>query len=176
MAATTNKESVQGKRIVYLFRIYEERTSNAATLLAFVTENENSASVDADSTATKDGSIRTPGTPEIEITSTAIVNKNDDNVKKFRNAMLNNKLVECWEANLDKPATEGDDNTQFEGTYYQGYITEFTLTSNAEDMAEYEITYGANGIGADGNVTVTADQQETASYVFKDTPAETTTT
>mgnify|MGYP007026178601 FL=1 len=42
-------------------------------------------------------------------------------------------------------------------------------TSNAEDMVEVSLTFGINGSGARGNVTVSAEQQEIASYVFKDT-------
>jgi hypothetical protein len=39
-------------------------------------------------------------------------------------------------------------------------------------MVEIQITVGVNGKGADGAVTVTDDQQEDASYVFTDTPAQ----
>ena len=38
-------------------------------------------------------------------------------------------------------------------------------------MVEIQMTIGVNGKGADGNVTVTASQQEDASYTFTDTPA-----
>ncbi len=53
--------------------------------------------------------------------------------------------------------------------YFQGYLTELEKTSNAEDMVEVSLTFGINGSGARGNVTVSAEQQEIASYVFKDT-------
>lgn len=163
-------EAVQGKQIVYLFRVFEDAATDAGTVLAFTTENENSASADSDSTVTKDGVIQKPGAVTVEITGTAIVLKGNETLgEKLRNAMLHNKLVECWEADLSNPHTG---TNKFAGTYYQGILTEWTKTSNAEDFAEYNYTYAANGIGApDGGagVTVTTAQQAVASYVFADT-------
>ena len=163
-------EAVQGKQIVYLFRVLESAASAAGAILAFTTENENSASADSDSVATKDGSVQKPGAVTVEITGTALVLKGDETTgEKLRDAMLHNKLVECWEADLSNPRTG---ENKFAGTYYQGYLTEWTKTSNAEDFAEYSFTFAANGIGApDGGagITVTTDQQSVASYVFADT-------
>lgn len=159
-------EAVQGKNIIYLFRILSEESTSNAVAMAFTTENERSKSKDADVTATKDGSIRTPGAVEIEISATAILAKGDDLAEKLEAAMDDDELIEIWEVNLEAPgATDG----KFKGTYYQGYLTEFTLTSSAEEHAEYECTFAINGSGAKGDVTVTAEQQEVATYVFKDT-------
>lgn len=162
--------AVQGKQIVYLFRVFENAASAVGAVLAFTTENENSASADSDSVATKDGSVQKPGAITVEITGTALVLKGDETAgEKLRDAMLHNKLVECWEADLSNPRSGGN---KFAGTYYQGYLTEWTKTSNAEDFAEYSYTFAANGIGApDGGagITVTTDQQSVASYVFADT-------
>src|SRR5699024_11745112 len=63
-------EAVSGRRLVYLYRILSEAATQNGTQIAFTTENERTKSKDADSTSTKDGSIRTPGTAEIEITAT----------------------------------------------------------------------------------------------------------
>jgi hypothetical protein len=59
---------------------------------------------------------------------------------------------------------------QFKGRYFQGYLTELSISSNAEDFVEVSLTFGINGTGVKGNVTVPADQQEAANYVFADTP------
>ena len=48
-------EAVQGKKIVYLYRVRNEQAKNDATALAFTTENGRTKSKDADTTATKDG-------------------------------------------------------------------------------------------------------------------------
>jgi hypothetical protein len=53
--------------------------------------------------------------------------------------------------------------------YFQGYLTEVTTTSAAEDHVEVELTFGINGSGVRGDVTVSAEQQEIAEYVFADT-------
>lgn len=159
-------EVVQGKSIVYLFRVLSKATTQAATAMAFTTENERNKSKDADVTATKDGSIRTPGTTETEISATAILAKGTTLADELEEAMDNDEIIEIWEANLESPGTQGG---TFKGRYYQGYLTEFTLTSSADEHAEYECTFAINGSGAKGDVTVTAEQQEIAAYVFKDT-------
>lgn len=159
-------EAVQGKRIVYLFRPLSKEATNDAVAMAFTTENERTKSKDADTTATKDGSVRTPGATETEISATALLAKGNNLAEDLEDAMDNDEIIEVWEANLDEPGvTEGT----FKGRYYQGYLTEFTLTSSAEEHAEYECTFAINGKGAKGDVTVTAEQQEVANYVFKDT-------
>jgi len=162
-------DAVPGKKLVYLFRIKENQATATGTLLSFVTDNSRSVSVDSDSTATKDGNIRTPGTPEVEITSTSILKKGDTMIAALEQAMLNNKVVQCWEANLEEAGTG---NNKFKGTYYEGYITELEKNSAAEDLVEISITYGANGSGATGDVTVTTEQQEAAAYTFVDTTTQ----
>ena len=159
-------EAVQGKEIVYLFRLLSEAATNGATIMAFTTENERSKSKDADVIATKDGSIRVPGAAEIEITATALLAVGDEIAEKLEDAMDNDELIEIWEVNLAEPAgTDG----KFKGRYFQGYLTEFSLSSSAEDHAEYSTTFAVNGSGAKGDVSVTKEQQEVAVYVFADT-------
>ena len=159
-------EAVSGKKIVYLYRILKDAATKDAMGLAFTTENGRTTSKDADTTATKDGSIRTPGASETEITATSILAKGDELIAALEDAMNNDDLIEIWEANLAEPSTtEG----KFKGMYFQGYITELEKTSNAEDMVECSLTFGINGTGKKGDVTVSDEQQEMASYVFKDT-------
>ncbi|EOS78948.1 TP901-1 family phage major tail protein [Dorea sp. 5-2] len=160
-------EAVQGKKIVYLYRIKKEAATNDGTILAFTTENGRSKSKDADSTATKDGSIRTPGTSEVEITATSILAKGDKMIDKLEDAMDSDELIEIWEANLSEPAESGDN--KFKGMYFQGYLTEFEKNSSAEDYVECSLTFGINGSGKRGDVTVTVEQQEIADYAFADT-------
>ena len=160
-------EAVAGKKIVYLFRILSEQATENGTTLAFTTENSITISKDADSTVTKDGSIRTPGEAEVEISATAILAKGDTMYDKLKKAMLEDKLIEIWEANLAEPVGKSTD--KFKGTYYQGYLTEFEKASSAEDFVECSTTFGINGTGVDGDVTVSTEQQEIAAYVFTDT-------
>ena len=67
--------AVSGKKIVYLFRLLSKAQSEAGSILAFVTENGRTKSRDADTTATKDGSVRTPGAVETEITCSSLMAK-----------------------------------------------------------------------------------------------------
>ena len=160
--------AVSGKRIIYLYRVQSQAASDAGTAIAFVTENGRTKSKDADSTATKDGSIRTPGVTDQEITCTSILSQGDTLIDSLEDAMDQDALLEVWEVNLDEPVT-GQDN-KYKGMYFQGYLTELEKTSSAEDMVEVSLTFGINGNGKRGNVTVTAAQQEVADYVFTDTP------
>lgn len=161
-------EAVQGKKIVYLYRVRSEQAKNDATALAFTTENGRTKSKDADTTATKDGTIRTPGTAEVEITATSILAKGDEMVDKMEQALDNDSLLEIWEVNLAEEGTT-ENVGKFKAKYFQGYLTELEVTSNAEDNVEVSLTFGINGNGQDGWATVTAKQQEIASYVFTDT-------
>lgn len=160
-------EAVHGKKLVYLFRILEEAGTTDATTLAFTTENTITMSKESDSTITKDGPIITPGDAEIELEATALLPKGDVMYNKLKNAMLNDKIIEIWEANLDEPAETGAN--KFKGTYYQGLMQEFEKASSSEDYVECSTTFKINGTGVDGDVTVSAEQQEIANYVFADT-------
>lgn len=164
-------EAIKGSKLVYLYRVYSTRTTQTGANLAFTTENSRSVSKDADTTTTKDGSIRTPGEAEIEISATSVLSKGDTFIDELETAMLNDSLIEIWEANLDEPIT-GKEN-KFKGMYYQGYLTSLEKTSSADGFVEVSLTFGINGDGASGEVTVTEEQQEVAAYVFADTTTAT---
>lgn len=162
-------EAVQGKKIVYLFRIKSKAATDDGTVIASTTENGRSKSKDADSTATKDGPIRTPGTSETEITASCILAKGDTMIDSLEDAMDSDELIEIWEANLAEPATGTGSENKFKGMYFQGYLTSIEKNSSAEDYVECSLTFGINGTGKRGNVTVSVEQQEIADYVFTDT-------
>lgn len=160
-------DAVAGTKIVYLYRVLSKESTASAKGIAFATENGRTKSKDSDSTATKDGSVRTPGAAESEITSTSILAKGDTLIDELETAMDNNEKVEVWEVNLAEPAEEGDN--KFKSKYFQGYLTEIEITSNAEDNVEVSLTFGLEGDGVKGDATVSETQQEIAAYVFKDT-------
>lgn len=160
-------EAVRGNRIVYLYRVNKNAATTDGATLAFVTENSRTKSKESESTVTKDGSITTPGAIEQEISSTSILAKDSELVAQLEDALDNGDLLDIWEANLDEPA-EGGAN-KFKGRYFQGYITELKQTSSAEDFVELSHTFAINGAGVRGDVTVSAEQQEMANYVFADT-------
>lgn len=160
-------EPVQGKQLVYLYRVLTDEATDDATAIAFTTENTRTKSKDAETTVTKDGTIRTPGASEVEITSTSLFAAGDPLPARLEDAMDNDEIIEIWEANLAEPV--GDNSNKFKGRYFQGYLTEFELSSSAEEAVEYSTTFAINGAGVAGEVTVDAAQQAIADYVFKDT-------
>ena len=160
-------EAVQGKQLVYLYRIASKAATADGVALAFTTENERTKSKESESTVTKDGSVTTPGAIEQEITATSLLAKGDTLVDELEDALDNGELMEIWEANLVEPA-EGGAN-KFKGRYFQGYLTEVSYSSSAEDHVEVSLTFAINGSGVRGDVTVSAEQQEVAAYVFTDT-------
>lgn len=164
---------IEGKRIVYLYRLMKEATQADALAIAFTTENSTSKSRDSDTVSTKSGTIRVPQDMEVEISTTALfASENDAIIRKIESAIDNGDLMEIWEVNLDKKGT-GEDAEKFAAKYYQGYVTSFELSSNSEDHAEASLDFAINGKGADGYATVTEEQQELADYIFKDTLKET---
>ena len=160
-------EAVQGRQIIYLFRLLSEASSEDGKTLAFTTDNSRTVSKDASATATKDGTIRTPGVAEVEISANSILIAGDERLKRFEDAMDDDELFEIWEANLAEPVG----GELFAGKYFQGYLTQWDMNSAAEDMVDVSLSFGINGTGRRGDVTVTAEQQEEASYAFTDTPA-----
>ena len=160
--------AVTGKNLIYMYRLNSESASADGVRIAFATENELSISSDADATATKDGSVRGASVPELELSSTSLMDADDAMLPKLKNASLNGDLVDVWEVNLDKPVSGSAG--KFDGTYYQAYITEFTTSSPADGNVEVSMTFGINGKGADGDVTVPTSQQDDGQYTFVDTP------
>ena len=160
---------IKGKRIIYLYRILKDAATDDATAVAFTTENSKSKSRDSDTVTTKDGTIRVPGEVETEISTTALfASENDAMIDKLEKALDDGDKVEIWEVNMHKPGTS-DNASKFAAKYFQGYVTNFELSSNSEDHAEASLDFGIEGKGVDGYATVTDEQQELAAYVFKDT-------
>lgn len=164
-------EAVKGIDVILLFRLLKDATKEAAGKLAFQTEHENTKSKDSNSTATKDGPVTTPGALEFDFSCTSIMGKGDPMIKKLEDALDNDDLVEIWEINKAEKGT-GDNADKFKAKYYQGYVTSFGKSPNAEDSVELSLEFGINGKGADGYATLDADQAEVVQYAFKDTTKE----
>lgn len=161
-------ETVQGSDIVYMYRLLEKASSQAAKGLAFTTENEESMSADSDTTETKDGLVAKAGSVSIEITASSILSKGDTLIDDLTNALKNRKKVELWKINMKEPETSGAGN-KYKATYYHAYLTEKTETSASDDLAQLELTFQVEGKGADGYATVTAEQKALIEYAFQDT-------
>ena len=160
-------DTVHGKKIAYLYRLLADAATADAAHVAFTTENSVSMSRDADTIATKDGTVRAPGEVEIEISTTSLLAVGDEMIDKLKNALISGEKVEIWRVNL---AEKGTGANKFKATYYQGYVTEFEETSSAEDHVECSLAFGVEGNGVDGEATVSETQQEMIElYGFADT-------
>ena len=86
--------------------------------------------------------------------------------EKSRDAnSVKTKDVEVWE--IEKNAKKKGD--KFESVYYQGYLTSFKKTKNAEDLIELELEFAVNGTGVKGYATLNTSQAEVVQYEFADT-------
>lgn len=164
----TDIATIKAKKIIYLYRIMSKEKDHDATAIAFTTENERTKSKDADTTATKDGTVRTPGTAEVEITASSLLKKGDQFIDELEDALDNDQMMEIWEVNLEEEGTDGNEG-KYKSKYFQGFLTELDQTSSAEDNVEISLTFGINGNGVSGYATVSEEQKEIAAYVFRDT-------
>ena len=161
-------EVVSGKQIVYLFRPHKDIATKDGTTIAFTTENEITRSSDSDSTQTKDGAIVAVADPEVEITATTLLAVGDTKIEELEDSLDAHDLMDIWEANLAEPVA--NQTNKFKGRYFQGYVSQLDKSSPADGNVEISLTFAINGKGVRGDVTVTTEQQEIASYVFIDTP------
>lgn len=164
-------EAVQGIDVILLFRILKDAEKNPATKLAFQTEHELTESSDTESTATKDGPINGSGTSTTEISCTSILARNDDMVKKLRQARRDGDIIEIWEVDVK----DKDEQEKYGATYFRGRVTEYSKKPAAEGLTEVSLSFAIDGEGQDGRATLTAEQEEVVQYAFEDTTKKETT-
>ena len=150
---------------ILLFRLLSDASKADGAKLAFQTEHSTEKSRDTNSVKTKDGVIQSVGGIEVSITATTIMAEDDELVAKLETAMDKGELVEVWE--IEKNAKKKGD--KFESVYYQGYLTSFKKTKNAEDLIELELEFAVNGTGVKGYATLNNSQAEVVQYEFADT-------
>lgn len=150
---------------ILLFRLLSDASKADGAKLAFQTEHSTEKSRDTNSVKTKDGVLQSVGGIEVSITATTIMAEDDELVAKLETAMDKGELVEVWE--IEKNAKKKGD--KFEAVYYQGYLTSFKKTKNAEDLIELELEFAVNGTGVKGYATLNTSQAEVVQYEFADT-------
>lgn len=159
-------EAIKGIDKILLFRKLGEKT--AAVKLLYQTEHSEEGTVDGgDTTATKDGPLNTPGTPQQEIPFSSIVSRDDDVVAMLREAFWKQHTLEVW--TIDKGAKPT--GTKYPAEYCQGKLTEFSKTANAEDLVELSGNIVVDGVPQTGTATLTEAQAEVVQYSFEDTTA-----
>ena len=158
-------EAKKGKNLVLLWRLLENETTDAGTLMMFQTEHSVEKSSDLDSTVTKTGTIQSTSVMEEEIPFTSLVADDDPVIEWLHEAIDEGKLLEQWEIDISKEADEG----KYPAKYRQGYLTELSTTANAEDDVEVEGTFKTSMKAQKGEATFTMEQLDAVQYQFKDT-------
>ena len=164
-------EAVHGKDRILMFRPKSMEGTEAAKKLALQTEHEVSSSRDVESTQTKDGTVRSLGIIEEEISASSLLPQGDVVLDEMEAAYQNGEIIQVWDADLSQAGTAP--NT-FKGKYFEVYMTEFTQSAGSEDNVEISMTFAVNGVGRKGDVTVPTAIQDAVQYEFKDTAAVTT--
>lgn len=161
-------ETAKGIDRILLFRLLSQQGEKNASKLAFQTEHEVDSSMDIDSYPTKDGVRQSASQVEVTISATSILAKDDTLVDDLHEAHLNAEIVEIWDIDRSAEVTDG----KFKATYYQGYITNYNETPNAEDDIELSMEFAINGTGVKGEATLSEEQAKVVQYVFEDTTAK----
>lgn len=156
-------EAKKGKNLVLLWRLLENETTDAGTLMMFQTEHSVEKSSGSDSTVTKTGTI--PSVMEEEIPFTSLVADDDPVIEWLHEAIDEGKLLEQWEIDISKEAVDG----KYPAKYRQGYLTDLSTTANAEDDVEVEGTFKTSMKAQKGEATFTMEQLDAVQYQFKDT-------
>ena len=160
---------IEGKKIIYLYRLLKDKATKAGLNIAYTTENSSSFSRDSDNTETKDGPVSTPGSLETTVSATAVFSKDGDGMTptEVRNALIANEDFEIWEVNT---ADAGTTTGKFNGLYMRAKCTSFELSSSAEDNAEADIEWSVYGTPQAGDITYSAASNSGA-YTFVDAVA-----
>ncbi|EOL41624.1 TP901-1 family phage major tail protein [Enterococcus phoeniculicola] len=168
-------EVVKGLDIILLYRLKRKAEEEEAWKMAFQTEHESSMTREAESTITKDGNVQSLNPIEYELTATSLMAKGDAHIDEMKKALIDGEVIEIWEINKAELGVD-ENKDKYKATYYQGYVSEFTPSANAEDNVELSLSFVINGIGQEGYASLTDKQAEVVQYTFTDTVANATTT
>ena len=156
---------IKGDKLVFYYRLLKNEKTKDAMMIGYQTEGGENLSRDSDTTATKSGPIPVPGTLEVELSFTALVEKNGTAEKELKSALYDSEKVEIWLVNLGRPSTEAN---KYDASYYQGIVSQFEKSADADDFATYATTFKGQGKPQDGYVTVTKEEEEALAYAFRD--------
>lgn len=157
-----SKDAIMGIDNIGFFRLLSEDHKMPAQLIPHQTSFDFDMSRDADSTATKDGSIAVPAGLETELTNEFIdaISYTSDAIAT---AILNGEQVEIWMVNRRRKNAQG----KYFGWYIRGYVTEDSGSNDADDASTREITFNATGAPKRGWVTLTKEMEEEIDFGFR---------
>lgn len=146
--------------------VFLRRLSDAANLagarLALQTTHKIEMKSHTDSTATKDGSITTQGSPE---TTLEVENISSDDILNdlLWDSSKNKTKLEVWEVNLAKKDVKG----HYFARYMRGYVNEMQEDNDADDSSNGDASLTIDGVPQDGYLTLDEGQKAAIAYAFR---------
>lgn len=165
------RDSLKGIDKVLMFRVFNKRKEQKATVLALQTVHTIKEASKVTTKETKDGTLVSGGTLTTTIDIEAIAS--DDIVNKMLRWVNKERLeLEIWEVDFSKPMNpDSSDNTKFLSQYGTGYLTGWDAPANVSDDVTIKTTASIKGKLVSGYATV--DHDQLAEYnKFRDTVAD----
>lgn len=166
MADGVRPESIKGKDKILMFRKYGDKVN--AGKLALQTNHEIGSARSVDATQTKDGAEVQQGGLEQTISIEAVASRDPLNLM-LEDSVVEGYMLEVWEIDI---AGEPNEAGKFPARYGVGYLDEWTVPADVEELSTVSTNFTVNGKLVNGFATLTEEQQAIISYVFRDTTAE----
>lgn len=155
---------INGKDKILMFRKLGDK--NAAAKLALQTEHKWEFERKNESTPTKDGAVVSNGGLEVKLSIEAISSRDDLNAMLMLSVLEGFKL-EVWEVDL----AGQKQGAKYPAKYAQGSLAKWELPANVSELASISTEMSIDGTPQDGYVTLTAEEEATIRYAFKDITA-----
>ena len=153
-----------GKDKILMFRKLGDKT--AAGKLALQTEHTWKYERKNDIKKTKDGAVSSDGGLEVKLSIEAVSSRDELN-KMLKKSVVEGFKLEVWEIDL-AGAKVGN---KYPALYAQGSLSSWEVPSNVEDLETISTEMTIDGKPAEGQATLTAEQEAAIQYAFADTTA-----
>lgn len=150
-------EIFNGRDFLSYFRKYEDRESESASKLRFITEKSISKDKSNDTTMTVDGPVNAISDGENTADFTSLAHTTDDDTiamwEQLEDWFDEGALVEYWNVNAKSLV-----NDTVRAEYARGYFTSFEISYPADGQVEVSYSYVINGQPVKGEDTLTEEQ------------------
>lgn len=149
---------VQATDLIALFRL--EGEDDSAWKLGFQTDTSADESRAYETTPTKDRRVKTPGEYDATHSITALLAKNDTQIKQMKEQVRAKqpKRLEVWL--IDRSDIDDEETTTLPGDYSIDVITNVSPSAGSEGNVEYTIETEVEEGVVSGDVNVTPELRE----------------
>lgn len=162
------KKLIQGSQYFLMFRPYKDREKESAKALVFQTGGTETTENTTTEVVVKDNKGKTTKktvvTGQTQTLEFSLIASNDEATLSLEKTSKSGELAEAWLIFYDPSVVDN----KYKATYYQGILDGWELPFGAEDFVELNPTLNVNGLGKEGEVTLTDDQSDMIDYVFQD--------